>query len=330
MSQFSKMKHSRDQWKHKAKHRGERERYQRTQNTRIKAERDRVTRALQETQARLRQLEAQLHELTILPKVDVVYLALQLFLVARIGFRAVSRVLSLLALALGMHKAPCPQTIINWVTRLSIVRIQSARRLQGLPLSLAPFANGLIWMIDVSIALGTGKIVAVLALDAHHHHLSDAAPSLPQVRCLAVSVATSWTGDTLAELLRRLIAVMGRPAAYLKDGASDLHKAIGLLEEQGLASPAIDDISHAVANMLKRRYHDHPTFATFVSACGRVSGKLKHTMLACLAPPTVHTTARCMHVHRLVTWADRLLTLSPAGGAKAGSTLAQLRACLDQ
>ncbi len=36
-----------------------------------------------------------------------------------------------------------------------------------------------------------------------------------------------------------------------------------------------------------------------------------------------------MNVHRLVTWADRLLKLSPAGGAKAGSTLAKLRACLD-
>jgi hypothetical protein len=34
-------------------------------------------------------------------------------------------------------------------------------------------------------------------------------------------------------------------------------------------------------------------------------------------------------VHRLVTWADRLLNLSPAGGARAGSTLAKLRACLD-
>ena len=52
-------------------------------------------------------------------------------------------------------------------------------------------------------------------------------------------------------------------------------------------------------------------------------------MLACLAPPNVHTKARFMKVHRLVTWADRLLNLSPAGGAKTGSTLAKLRACLD-
>ena len=247
---------------------------------------------------------------------------------ARIGFRAVSRVLSLLAVALGIQKAPCPQTVINWVTRLAIVRMQPVYMLKGSGLRQAPFSNGLIWMIDVTIALGAGKIVAVLALDAQHH-LTETAPGLPQVRCRAVAVAASWTGDTLADLLRRLIAVMGRPAAYLKDAGSDLHKAIDVLDAQGLASPALDDISHAVAHRLKRRYHAHPTFATFVSACGRVSGKLKHTLLACLAPPSVHTKARFMHVHRLVTWADRLLTLSPAGGAKAGSTLAKLRACLD-
>jgi hypothetical protein len=46
---------------------------------------------------------------------------------------------------------------------------------------------------------------------------------------------------------------MGRPAAYLKDAGSELHKAIDVLEAQGLASPAIDDLSHAVANRLKRR-----------------------------------------------------------------------------
>ena len=330
MSQLSKVTHSREQWKHTATQRGDRERYQRKQIARITAERDRATTALTTAQARLRQLESQPQELVALPKGDVVFLALQLFVVARIGFRAVSRVLSLLAWALGIKKAPCPQTIINWVMRLAIVRIASARMLQGLPLRQAPFTNGLIWMLDISIGLGTGKMLAVLAFDAHHHQRTPGALSLEQVHCIGVAVADSWTGDTIAELLGRLIAQMGRPAAYLKDGGSDLHKAVALLGEHGLASPCIDDISHAVAGMLKRAYQDHPAFETFVSACGRVSGTLKHTMLACLAPPTVRTKARFMHVHRLFTWADRVLKLSPAGGAKSGSPLAKLRACLDQ
>src|SRR5438093_459713 len=157
MSQLSKVKHSREPWKHKATQRGER---------------NRTTQALKAAQARLRQLESQLQELVALPKVEVVFLALQLFFVARIGFRAVSRVLSLLAWALGIKKAPCPQTIINWVMRLSIVRIEAARSLKGLPLSQAPFTNGLIWMLDISIGLGTGKMLAVLACDAQDNLLA--------------------------------------------------------------------------------------------------------------------------------------------------------------
>ena len=83
----------------------------------------------------------------------------------------------LLAWALGIKSAPCPQTIINWVIRLSIVRIEAARTLQGLPLSQAPFTNGLIWMLDISIAVGTSKMLAVLACDAQYTNARQA-PSL--------------------------------------------------------------------------------------------------------------------------------------------------------
>src|SRR5713226_461214 len=329
MSQLSKMRQSRDQWKSKAKTRGQGQRDRRKADARLQARYAQVSETLQATQARVRQLEAQLQGLVTRPKVEVVHLALQLFLEARISFRAVSRVLTLFAGALGMAKAPCPQTIINWVIRLAIVRMDSARTCRGLPLEAAPFTNRLIWIIDISIGLGCGKILTVLALDAHHHQLASGAPTLHHVRCIGVAVAVSWNGDTIADFLKRLIAVMGRPAAYLKDGGSDLHRAAAVLEEQGMGSPCIDDISHAAASMLKRTYQDHPAFERFLSACGQVSGKLKHTLLACLAPPTVRTKARFMNVHRLFTWADRLLKLSPAGGAKDGSVLARLRACFD-
>ena len=329
MSQLSKVKHSRNQWQAKAKQRSDHNRYLRKQLARVKAERDQAKQDLKETQTRLRQLERQAQAVAVRPKVDVVWLSLHLFLEARISFRAVCRVLRLLAPALGIKRAPCAQTVINWVIRLSIVRIESAGGLRGLPLAQAPFSNGLIWMVDLSIGLGSGKILAVLAIDAHHHQLLGTAPSLSHVRCIGVSVAESWTGESIADMLDRLIAQMGRPAAYLKDGGSDLHKAADLLEARGLGSPCIDDISHATAGMLKHDYQHHPAFERFLSACGCVSGKLKHTILACLAPPTVRTKARFMNVHRLFTWADRLLKLSPAGGAKDGSVLARLRACFD-
>jgi hypothetical protein len=325
MSQQSKLRQSRQQWKHKAKERADQNRYLRKELERLRNERDRAQQALKEANKQLRQKEARPTHL----KAHRVWLTLTLFARAHISFRAVSRVLHVLADWLGIGKAPCPQTVINWVLRLSIVRLQSVKLLQGAARHLSPFTNGLIWMIDTSITLGTGKLLSVLALDAHHYQLAGCAPGFQHVRCIAVAVSPSWTGERLAELLERVIAVVGRPTAYLKDGGSELKKATDVLSERGLGSPVLDDISHAVANMLKRRYETHPQFSTFLSACGQVSGRLKHTVLACLTPPKVQTQSRFMHVHRLVRWADRVLGLLPAGRAKAGSVLAKLRTCLD-
>ena len=70
----------------------------------LSAERDRATKALKAAQARLRQLEGQLQDSGHPAQGRVVYLALQLFLVARIGFRAVSRVLTLLRGPLASRK----------------------------------------------------------------------------------------------------------------------------------------------------------------------------------------------------------------------------------
>ena len=270
MSQLSKMRQSRDQWKSKAKTRGQGQRDRRKADARLQARYDQVSETLQATQARVRQLEAQLQGLVTRPKVEVVHLALQLFLEARISFRAVSRVLTLLAGALGMAKAPCPQTIIHWVIRLASVRMDSARTCLGLPLEAAPFTNSLIWIIDISIGLGCGKILTVLALDAHHHQLASGAPTLHHVRCIGVAVAVSWNGDTIADFLKRLIAVMGRPAAYLKDGGSDLHRAAAVLAEQGMGSPCIDDISHAAACMLNP-HRDEATIARQIRAASPIA-----------------------------------------------------------
>lgn len=104
MSQQSKLRQSREQWKQKASCRAEKNRYQSKELARVKAERDRFKKELKESRARVHQLESQSRVVVIQNKVDLVFLALQLFVVARIGFRAVSRVLGIVAGALGTKK----------------------------------------------------------------------------------------------------------------------------------------------------------------------------------------------------------------------------------
>ena len=332
MSTQSKLKQSRSQWKAKAMDRGENERYLRKENHRIKKERNGYKQQLKEAQTQVQRLNERQpnQELPGDKKSALVYVSLQLFLVARISFRAVSRVLKVLGGYLSFPQTPCPQTIINWVIRLSITRLQSSAPQIVFQRENLPVSNGMIWMIDTSIGLGSGKILAVLALDRRHHVSRESAPTLQQINCIAVSVAPSWTGETIAEFLQAVIAHTGRPAAYLKDGGTDLAKATRLLAEQGEASLSIDDISHTVANLLKHEYQEHPQFAIFLSCCGKASKNLKQTILACLAPPKVSTKARFMNLHRLVQWADQVLQHSPQGRAPKKSLLSKLRTSLNR
>ncbi len=325
-----KLRQSRACWKGKAGARGHENRYLRKELSRVKQERDRFKREAKEAKRQLQQREQQAPRPAVRGKVDVVFLALQLFLVARIGFRAVSRVLGVLGHHLGLRKTPCPQSISNWVTRLSLTRLQHAPAGVGSAVSGDRFSNGCIWMMDTRIALGAGKILGVLALNAGHYQLNAGAPSLQNVQCVAVAVGLSWSGEAIADFLQRVIAVLGRPVGFLKDGGTELGKAVRLLGERGFPSPSIADLSHVIANLFKHDYGNHPLFDTFLSACGKVSQQLKQTLLACLAPPKVSTKARFMNLHRLVLWAERLLKHSPRGRAAPGSLLAQLRASLDQ
>lgn len=327
MSAKSKLKQSRNKWKNAAVNRAKRERYLRKENNRIKKERDRYKKELKEAKKQLEKQSGK--KISPTPsKEEVVYIALQLFLIAHISFRAVARVLEVIGAYLGLAKTPCPQTIINWVIRLSIAKIQNIGQSAGPHMANASSSSGFICLIDISIGLGAGKILAVLFLDARHHMRNEGAPTLRNVTCAAVATADSWTGETIADFLQKVIAVTGKPAAYLKDGGKDLDKAVRLLNERDCASPSVDDISHTVANLLKHEYEKHPMFATFISACGQVSKKLKQTALACLAPPKVSTKARFMNLHRLVRWAEQLLGHSPKGRTPKASLRSKLRASL--
>jgi len=259
-------------------------------------------------------------------KADIIMIALQLFLKARIGFRAVSRVMSVLAAWIGLDKAPCHQTVINWVLRLSIVRMNS--QIQGTSAAAIQgdtFSNGRVWIMDISIGLGVGKILSVLSMNINHFDSNPKAPALSDVQCMGISVAKSWTGETIADFLQSIIAVAGRPVAFLKDGGKDLAKSMDILSEKGLPSLSIDDVSHVAANALKHEYKAHPMMDTFLSLCGGISKKFKQTVLACLAPPKVSIKGRFMKLHRLMSWADHILKHSPPGRASRDSLLEKLR-----
>lgn len=273
--------------------------------------------------------ESAKNSICIESKTDLVFIVLTLFLVARIGFRAIQRVLLSLNGYLGIKQVPSTQTIINWVIRLSISRIYDGPCLSCSQSDKIPFTNGFIYIIDISIALSDAKILPVIGINSRFHEQNKGAPTLRDVHCIAVSTASSWTGEAISEFLKKVITISGRPLAFLKDGGKDLAKAIDLLALEKMPFLCIDDISHIIANILKFTYKNHRYYKTFLSACGEASKNLKQTIIACLTPPKVSTKARFMNLHKLVKWADNVLRLSPKGRARKDSLLSKLRVSIE-
>ncbi len=92
MSKISKLSKSRQTWKTKAMDRAKRLKYQRIQNARIKQEREKYKSEARELK---RELEKERKKNThpVCHKEELIYIALNLFLVGHIGFRAISRLL---------------------------------------------------------------------------------------------------------------------------------------------------------------------------------------------------------------------------------------------
>ena len=110
MSRISKVTKSRNNWKHKAVDYCTDNRRLRTENARLKKDRDKYKAEAKEAKKEIERLKAAAGAPALKSKLDVVHVCLLLFCVAGLGFRAISRVLGALGCYLGLNKIPCPQT----------------------------------------------------------------------------------------------------------------------------------------------------------------------------------------------------------------------------
>ncbi len=204
MGDLQNAQKSRDNWKGKARVRGDELRYRDKKDRRHKQKIKQLQSELDEARGIIASYRAKGNEIVpINNKNELVFLIYLLFLIARISFRGISRVLKVMEPYLGVQ-APCAQTVINWTLKLAISRMQYVYELIAPKVSGDPFANGFIWIIDTSVAMTSGKILAVLALDANHYKNNQSAPTLQDVHCVGVAVDPTWNGDLIAEFLKKV------------------------------------------------------------------------------------------------------------------------------
>ncbi len=75
--------------------------------------------------------------------------------------------------------------------------------------------------------------------------------------------------------------------AILKDKGTDLSRGVSLWQENNHKKniPTIDDVSHVVANALKKQFEDTEPFRKFKEIINAGASRMRQTALGYLVPP---------------------------------------------
>lgn len=208
------------------------------------------------------------------------------------GLRTVVSILGIFEDVLGepFGKAPCYNTVRNWVLKLGLSVYE-----QDTPL---PCKFGVI--IDESIMVNKEKLLLSLGFNANK---TDGPLSHRDVVVLGMKVGESFRrGDVDDELIRISGSVGHAPEYGISDGA---HNLAGGFKDAGI--PHHLDISHTLGNCMKHAYGDDAEFKALTEKLGKIRLRYHLTDKAWLLPPNMRAIARFMNLQDWVEWAERML-----------------------
>lgn len=212
-----------------------------------------------------------------------------------LSFRASSKVLRtfLLVGASLISWVPHFTTGIGWALRLGLYCLQQAQR---------PLDEPWVCIADFTIQIGCKKALIVLRVPVSAVSQGQAL-TLKQVEVIGLRLDETWNGDRVHTVLLSLFERCGWPSHVVSDCGSDIKKGIvdTLLEAPNRAS-WISDVSHFVANVLKRYYAKLSLFQQFQSLCTRIRHRLQQTRFAFLLPPKARVKGRFLSASRQAEW----------------------------
>ena len=108
---------------------------------------------------------------------------------------------------------------------------------------------------------------------------------------MGLKIHASATGEVVSAALDSIFKQTGDPIAVLKDRGSDLAKGVSLWKEKNHKSkiPTIDDVSHVVANALKKEFEDTEPFRQFKEMINQGSARMRQTDIGYLVPPKLRS-----------------------------------------
>jgi len=141
---------------------------------------------------------------------------------------------------------------------------------------------------------------------------------------IAVLPVEQSTGEIVDAQLEQATRRIGIPRQIVSDGGSDVKKGAALFAGRHPDTAVTYDAAHHGAIVLKRRFEDDPQWSEYIGRLGQVKSRIRQTIDAFLASPSLRPKARYMNLESLLKWSRRILELLDRD-ASGSSGRAELR-----
>ena len=259
---------------------------------------------LRERNARIIVLTAEVTRLSKLTEPDRVFkhtypaqmIALAVFIVVHGGgsLRCAAATVEFYAEMMGWHYgSPSPTTVRNWVLRCGYHALQYTRDPKG----------DYIVIIDESIQIGKEKLLLMLGVKADANRSYCAPLSGQDVEVLGLEVQTSWTGELVADFIKRHLSC--HPLVNILYVVSDQGTSL-LAAVRKLPLRRVSDCSHVMMNAVKELFDKDVALSELSALIGQLRQRLTLTDWGGLLPPTLRDKNRFLRIFTIVQWADRM------------------------
>jgi hypothetical protein len=200
-----------------------------------------------------------------------------------------------------IFSTPNFNTIRQWSLRLGLYEFNRQKE----------YREDWIFILDMTIELGATKCLVILGISQEKFTriVKEEVRSLQHqdVEVLGLEIMDKSPGTVILEKLKKLAERVGRPVQIISDWGSDIKKGINLYKEENPGVILTYDITHKMANLLKKELLPDERFQDFLRQCSLTRQRIQQTKLYFLIPPRQRTKARYHNVDVLIEWAVKII-----------------------
>ena len=174
-----------------------------------------------------------------------------------VSFRSIPRILEIFNLNFLFKITWIPHftSVINWNNLLGL----------GMLKQVQTISEPWIAIMDHSIDIGIKKVLVVLRVRMDLFNHKEGATTLKDCECIGIKISTKVNGETIAKDLEEIFLISGVPTAIIKDRDYTLNKGVKIfMDKLNIKIPIIDDITHEVANALKKQFENTKSYKIFM------------------------------------------------------------------